>query len=135
MSKEVIYIFIGGGTGSALRYFIQLLMHERIVPYHFHGPLSRSIFSQFLIGLFYALSERFHLPFEVRLFLTTGLCGGFTTFSTFSSDGVGLLKGEFYGAFVLYTLLSIGIGLAATLAGGYVGNRFNNSNINPTFTA
>ncbi|KAA3983375.1 CrcB family protein, partial [Bacteroides ovatus] len=35
MSKEVIYIFIGGGTGSALRYFIQLLMHERIVPYHF----------------------------------------------------------------------------------------------------
>ena len=102
MSKEVIYIFIGGGTGSALRYFIQLLMHERIV-------------------LFYALSERFHLPFEFRLFLTTGLCGGFTTFSTFSSDGVGLLKGEFYGAFVLYTLLSIGIGLAATLAGGYVG--------------
>ena len=111
MSKEVIYIFIGGGTGSALRYFIQLLMHERIVPYHF------------LIGLFYALSERFHLPFEVRLFLTTGLCGGFTTFSTFSSDGVGLLKGEFYGAFVLYTLLSIGIGLAATLAGGYVGKQ------------
>ena len=58
-----------------------------------------------------------------RLFLTTGLCGGFTTFSTFSSDGVGLLKGEFYGAFVLYTLLSIGIGLAATLAGGYVGKQ------------
>ena len=72
---------------------------------------------------FYALSERFHLPFEFRLFLTTGLCGGFTTFSTFSSDGVGLLKGEFYGAFVLYTLLSIGIGLAATLAGGYVGKQ------------
>ena len=39
------------------------------------------------------------------------------------SNGVGLLKGEFYGAFVLYTLLSIGIGLAATLAGGYVGKQ------------
>jgi CrcB protein len=34
-----------------------------------------------------------------------------------------MLKGEFYGAFVLYTLLSIGIGLAATLAGGYVGKQ------------
>ena len=116
MSKEVIYIFIGGGTGSALRYFIQLLMHERIVPYHFPwATFTVNLLGSFLIGLFYALSERFHL--------TTGLCGGFTTFSTFSSDGVGLLKGEFYGAFVLYTLLSIGIGLAATLAGGYVGKQ------------
>lgn len=35
MSKEIIYIFIGGGTGSALRYCVQLFMHERIVPYHF----------------------------------------------------------------------------------------------------
>ena len=113
MSKEVIYIFIGGGTGSALRYFI-----------HFPwATFTVNLLGSFLIGLFYALSERFHLPFEVRLFLTTGLCGGFTTFSTFSSDGVGLLKGEFYGAFVLYTLLSIGIGLAATLAGGYVGKQ------------
>ena len=110
MSKEVIYIFIGGGTGSALRYFIQLLMHERIVPYHFPwATFTVNLLGSFLIGLFYALSERFHLPFEVRLFLTTGLCGGFTTFSTFSSDGVGLLKGEFYGVFILYTLISIGI--------------------------
>ena len=110
MSKEVIYIFIGGGTGSALRYFIQLLMHERIVPYHFPwATFTVNLLGSFLIGLFYALSERFHLPFEVRLFLTTGLCGGFTTFSTFSSDGVGLLKGEFYGAFVLYTLLSLSL--------------------------
>ena len=118
MSKEVIYIFIGGGTGSALRYFIQLLMHERIVPW---ATFTVNLLGSFLIGLFYALSERFHLPFEVRLFLTTGLCGGFTTFSTFSSDGVGLLKGEFYGVFILYTLISIGIGLAAVVAGGYVG--------------
>ena len=79
MSKEIIYIFLGGGTGSALRYCIQLLMHERIVPYNFPwATFTVNIFGSFLIGLFYALSERFHLPFEVRLFLTTGLCGGFT---------------------------------------------------------
>ena len=63
MSKEVIYIFIGGGTGSALRYFIQLLMHERIVPYHFPwATFTVNLLGSFLIGLFYALSERFHLP-------------------------------------------------------------------------
>lgn len=121
MSKEIIYIFLGGGTGSALRYCIQLLMHERIVPYNFPwATFTVNIFGSFLIGLFYALSERFHLPFEVRLFLTTGLCGGFTTFSTFSSDGIGLLKGEFYGTFITYTLLSIAIGLTAVVAGGYL---------------
>ena len=69
MSKEIIYIFLGGGTGSALRYCIQLLMHERIVPYNFPwATFTVNIFGSFLIGLFYALSERFHLPFEVRLF-------------------------------------------------------------------
>ena len=125
MSKEIIYIFIGGGTGSALRYCVQLLMHERIVPYHFPwATFAVNLLGSFLIGLFYALSERFHLSAEVRLLLTTGLCGGFTTFSTFSNDGINLLKGEFYGTFILYTSLSIGIGLVAALAGGYVGKEF-----------
>lgn len=124
MSKEIIYIFIGGGTGSALRYGVQLLMHERIIPYNFPwATFTVNLLGSFLIGLFYALSERFYLPFEVRLFLTTGLCGGFTIFSTFSSDNVGLLKGEFYGTFILYTLLSIGIGLTAAFAGGYFGKQ------------
>ena len=57
MSKEIIYIFLGGGTGSALRYCIQLLMHERIVPYNFPwATFTVNIFGSFLIGLFYALS-------------------------------------------------------------------------------
>ena len=125
MSKEIIYIFIGGGTGSALRYCVQLLRHERIVPYHFPwATFTVNLLGSFLIGLFYALSERFHISAEVRLLLTTGLCGGFTTFSTFSNDGINLLKGEFYGTFILYTSLSIGIGLVAALAGGYVGKEF-----------
>lgn len=125
MSKEIIYIFIGGGTGSALRYCVQLLMHERIVPYHFPwATFTVNLLGSFLIGLFYALSERFHISAEVRLLLTTGLCGGFTTFSTFSNDGINLLKGEFYGTFILYTSLSIGIGLIAALAGGYIGKDF-----------
>ena len=122
MSKEIIYIFLGGGTGSALRYCIQLLMHERIVPYNFPwATFTVNIFGSFLIGLFYALSERFHLPFEVRLFLTTGLCGGFTTFSTGSGDGIGQIKGGGGGTFMAYTLLSIAIGLTAVVAGVYLG--------------
>lgn len=120
--KELICIFLGGGTGSVLRYYIQELLHERILPYSFPwATFVVNIFGSFLIGLFYALSARFNLSAEVRLLLTAGFCGGFTTFSTFSNDGLALLKGEFYGTFLLYTFLSISLGLLAALAGGIAG--------------
>ena len=124
MAKELIYIFLGGGTGSVLRYCIQLIMHERIIPYQFPwATFTVNMIGSFLIGLFYALSARFNLSLEIRLLLTTGLCGGFTTFSTFSNDGITMLKGGFYGSFILYTLLSILIGLTAVMVGSYCGKQ------------
>ena len=100
MTKILIAIFLGGGTGSVLRYCAQMSLHERIVPYSFPwGTFAVNIIGSFLIGLFYALSARFNLSTEVRMLLTTGLCGGFTTFSTFSNDGLMLIKQGFYGLF------------------------------------
>lgn len=122
MSKILLAIFLGGGTGSVLRYCVQMALHERIVPYSFPwATFTVNILGSFLIGLFYALSERFNLSTEVRLMLTAGLCGGFTTFSTFSNDGLILIKQGFYGVFILYTLLSITLGIIAALVGGAVG--------------
>lgn len=122
--KELIYIFIGGGTGSILRYLAQMAVNERTSGFAFPfswGTFVVNMAGCLLIGLFYSLSERFHLPVDIRLFLTVGLCGGFTTFSTFSNDGLNLLKGEFYGIFLLYTLLSVGVGLLSVMAGAYAG--------------
>lgn len=124
MTKELLYIFLGGGTGSVLRYCVQMMMHERILPYTFPwATFTVNLVGSFLIGLLYALSARFNLSPEVRLLLTAGFCGGFTTFSTFSNDGMTLLKGEFYGTFLVYTLLSITIGLIAVAAGSYLGKQ------------
>lgn len=122
MTKLLIAIFLGGGTGSVLRYCVQMALHERIVPYSFPwATFTVNILGSFLIGLFYMLSARFNLSTEVRMLLTTGLCGGFTTFSTFSNDGLILLRQGFYAPFVLYTLLSICLGVAAAFAGGALG--------------
>ena len=122
MTRLLIAIFLGGGTGSVLRYCVQMMLHERIVPYSFPwATFTVNILGSFLIGLFYTLSARFNLSTEVRLLLTTGLCGGFTTFSTFSNDGLILIKQEFYGMFALYTLLSITLGVLAAFAGGAFG--------------
>ncbi|MFR2070605.1 MAG: fluoride efflux transporter CrcB [Bacteroides nordii] len=122
--KEIAYIFIGGGVGSVLRYLVQISINERMSGIGFPfswGTFIVNIAGSLLIGLFYSVSERWNLSMEMRLFLTTGLCGGFTTFSTFSNDGLSLLRGEFYGTFLLYALLSIGLGLVAVLAGGAIG--------------
>lgn len=122
--KEIAYIFIGGGVGSVLRYLAQISINKRMSGIGFPfswGTFIVNIAGSLLIGLFYSVSERWNLSMEMRLFLTTGLCGGFTTFSTFSNDGLSLLRGEFYGTFLLYALLSIGLGLVAVLAGGAIG--------------
>ena len=81
--KEAIYIFIGGGAGSVLRYLAQIGLNERMSGIGFPfswGTFAVNIIGSFFIGLFYSVSERWNLPMEMRLFLTTGLCGGFTTF-------------------------------------------------------
>lgn len=124
MTKALICIFLGGGTGSVLRYCVQLALHERIVPYNFPwATFTVNIVGSFLIGLFYALSARFNLPTDIRLLLTTGLCGGFTTFSTFSNDSLILLKQGLHGLFLLYVVLSVTLGVAAALLGGaLIGN-------------
>lgn len=123
MLKTLIYIFLGGGTGSVLRYSIQLALHERIVPYSFPwATFAVNVLGSFLIGLFYTLSARFNLSAETRILLTTGLCGGFTTFSTFSHDGLMLIRQGFYGMFLLYTLLSITLGICAVWGGGAFGH-------------
>lgn len=122
MTKILIAIFLGGGIGSVLRYCVQVALHERIIPYSFPwATFAVNILGSFLIGLFYTLSARFNLSTEVRMLLTTGLCGGFTTFSTFSNDGLIMIKQGFYSMFILYTLLSIVLGVIAAFAGGAFG--------------
>lgn len=72
-----------------------------------------NIIGCFLISLFYKYSEQWGLSNEMRLLLTTGLCGGFTTFSTFSYEGLMLLREGYAGTYFLYIALSITLGILA----------------------
>lgn len=122
MTKTFIAIFLGGGLGSIARYGAQLLMHERIVPYIFPwATFTVNIAGSFIIGLCYALAAKYEVSDELRLFLTAGVCGGFTTFSTFSNDSLALLKSGEIMMFALYVALSIMFGIAAVLAGASLG--------------
>lgn len=123
MLKAFIAIFLGGGLGSVLRYAVQMLLHERITIYNFPwATFSVNIAGSLLIGLFYALSARFNISVETRLFLTAGLCGGFTTFSTFSNDSVAMIRQGDAAVCLIYIILSVVLGIAACFLGAWVGN-------------
>lgn len=122
MIKCFLAIFMGGGLGSVFRYGIQLLMHDRIAYYSFPwATFTVNIAGSLLIGLFYAISAKFNLSEEIRLFLTAGLCGGFTTFSTFSNDNIAMIRQGDGIMCMVYVILSVVLGIMACFAGGWLG--------------
>lgn len=116
--RALLFVGIGGGLGSILRYVISAFAGKHIPVVFPLGTLLVNISGCFLIGIFYSLIAR-HSGFntEWRLFLITGICGGYTTFSTFSYDGLVLLRHGSSLSFILYMLGSVVIGLLATFAG------------------
>ena len=73
------------------------------------------------LGALVALAARESLSTEARLLLITGFCGGFSTFSTFSNELMQMLRGQAYGAALVYLMLSLGFGLLALWVGMRVG--------------
>ena len=124
MIKTLLLVGIGGAMGSVVRYLTHWLTSKY---FQSSFPLSTflvNILGSLLIGLFIGyLGKYFPENHPLKFLLIVGFCGGFTTFSTFSNDGLSLLRGEFYGTFITYTLLSIAIGLTAVVAGGYLGKQ------------
>jgi fluoride exporter len=118
MMKNILLVGLGGGLGSIARYLCQrwmLMMYPHSFPF---GTFMVNIIGCFLIGLFWGLSFKSFADDESwKLFLMTGLCGGFTTFSAFTLEGIGLIKEQKTGLFLLYTAGSVVAGLFATYIG------------------
>ena len=118
MIKNLIMVAIGGSAGSMLRYLCQRWVYQ-FYPHPFPwGTFLVNIAGCFLIGIFYSISEKtsFLTP-EWRLLLTTGFCGGFTTFSAFAFENLTLLRSGDITYFILYILVSVVLGIAAVLGG------------------
>lgn len=118
MSRTLFIVGAGGFLGSVARYYASQLVF-RYFPTSFpYGTLLVNITGCFIIGIIYALSAKGNIVSpEWRLFLATGFCGGFTTFSSFAYENVALLRdGELFYTF-MYLAASIIIGFLAAYAG------------------
>ena len=111
---NALLIFLGGGIGSVLRYGVGLALPSASFPF---ATLTVNALGSFLIGLFGAMATRLGWSEPLRLALTVGLCGGFTTFSTFSKEAFALAQSGRWSAFVAYAAGSVAIGLAAFALG------------------
>ncbi|MEI7487799.1 MAG: fluoride efflux transporter CrcB [Chryseobacterium sp.] len=114
--RNLFYIFIGGGLGSILRYlmssYTQKLWNVNSFPM---GTFLVNITGCLLIGFltsYFVKSDN-----SLKFLLITGLCGGYTTFSTFSVENYALWQNQQYGVLSLYVLLSLILGFGAVILG------------------
>ncbi|HEY8163145.1 MAG TPA: fluoride efflux transporter CrcB [Methylocystis sp.] len=113
-----LIVFLGGGIGAAARHGVNLLVARMISAIFPYGTLTINVLGSFLMGAivgYFALKDGSSQHW--RLFLTTGILGGFTTFSTFSLEAVLLYeRGETVAA-SLYVAASVGLSVAGLLTG------------------
>jgi CrcB protein len=113
-----LIVFIGAGIGGALRHGVNVAA-ARLFGLGFpYGTFIVNVAGSFVMGLLAGFfAYRAGIPQHVRLFLTTGILGGFTTFSTFSLDAAVLIERHAFGLTAGYLVGSVAAGLAALFFG------------------
>jgi fluoride exporter len=113
-----LYIAVGSAAGGVSRYVIGSAMQQRFGVSFPVGTLLVNITGSLLLGLIMRLAlGGTQISPETRIFLTTGFCGGYTTFSTFSYDTAVMFESGQYRRAMLYVTLSVVLSVIATFAG------------------
>jgi CrcB protein len=121
--KQILLVGFGGFIGSIARYFVSKLnlnWHVLSIPM---GTLTVNILGSFIIGCIVGISAKSEIiPPGMRLFLMVGICGGFTTFSSFTLENITLMQNGQFLSVLLYTGLSIFFGFSAVYLGTITSN-------------
>lgn len=121
MIKSIMIVFLGSGVGGALRYIVTRAIQGGTHTVFPIGTFTVNIIGCLLFGLLYGLFERgAFMSANARLLLTVGLCGGFTTFSTFMNENFTFLRTGNVFMFSIYTAVSVFFGFMALYIGSLI---------------
>jgi len=120
--ERALLITVGGAIGTLLRYLVSLLASQWLGTEFPYGTLIVNVSGAFVIGLVQQLgTEALLIPDNLRLFLTTGMMGGMTTYSTFSYETVQLMETGSWGQAGMNILVTTVICLGLCFLGMGVG--------------
>ena len=112
--KIILFIGTGSFIGGISRYLLSLLIQAKTTSLFPLSTLIVNVIGCFLIGIVIGFFDKGQLSHEWKLFLATGILGGFTTFSAFSNETIVLFKEGYTGYALLYIAASVILGLLAT---------------------
>lgn len=112
--EKILFVGLGGAIGAMLRYSIGLLPAKGDFPIL---TLLINILGAVAIGIVAGAAVKYGLSENLILFIKTGICGGFTTFSTFSLEAFNLIKNRHYGLAAIYVLLSVSLCIGGVWTG------------------
>ena len=115
---QILLVGFGGFIGSVARYLLSGAITKWFPNTFPLGTFIVNVTGCFLIGIVYGVASRSGwLTQEWKLFMATGICGGFTTFSAFGYEGFRLIETSDYWTFAGYTILSVILCLLAVFFG------------------
>jgi CrcB protein len=118
MLRTILIVGTGGFIGSVMRYLVQFYVEKGMSSTFPMGTLIANIAGSFIIGMVFALAEKGNLmSSEWRIFLTVGICGGFTTFSAFAYNNFTMIKEHSYGQLLFNLGGNIFLGILAVYVG------------------
>ena len=125
-----LWVAVGGALGSMARFWLGNAVVLAVGSEFPWGTLLINVIGSFVISFFGMLtgtSQRFAAPYEARVLVTVGLCGGFTTFSSFSLQTIELARAGQAGRAGIYVAASVSLCLAACALGFVTATALNNS--------
>lgn len=118
--KQLFLVFVGGGLGSLARYFVSKLYAGFTAKFPY-ATLTSNVLSCLIMGLFLGyLMQKTSLNENIKLFVMTGFCGGFSTYSSYTLETINLYKDHQLGMAFLNIMINFMLCVAGILGGMYL---------------